>query len=61
MFTQGPRALARSEGGLSVELNVVRTIVELHGGRVVAASDGVGCGSVFTVTRCRCRRSPNAS
>lgn len=50
LFTQGPRALARSEGGLGVGLSVVRNIVELHGGRVSATSDGVGCGSVFSVS-----------
>ncbi|MDQ1833238.1 hybrid sensor histidine kinase/response regulator [Massilia scottii] len=50
LFTQGPRALARAEGGLGVGLNVVRNIVELHGGKVVGSSDGLGLGSVFTVT-----------
>ncbi|MDQ1813081.1 hybrid sensor histidine kinase/response regulator [Massilia sp. CCM 9210] len=50
LFTQGPRALARAEGGLGVGLNVVRNIVELHGGKVVGGSDGLGLGSVFTVT-----------
>ncbi|WP_229413637.1 hybrid sensor histidine kinase/response regulator [Massilia violaceinigra] len=50
LFTQGPRALARAEGGLGVGLNVVRNIVELHGGTVVGSSDGLGLGSVFTVT-----------
>ncbi|HEX8609925.1 MAG TPA: hybrid sensor histidine kinase/response regulator [Telluria sp.] len=49
LFTQGPRALARAEGGLGVGLNVVRNIVELHGGKVVGSSDGLGLGSVFTV------------
>ncbi|MEO7496401.1 MAG: ATP-binding protein [Massilia sp.] len=50
LFTQGPRELARAEGGLGVGLNVVRNIVGLHGGGVTAASDGLGCGSVFSVT-----------
>lgn len=49
LFTQGPRALARSEGGLGVGLNVVRNIVQLHGGTVSAVSDGSGSGSAFTV------------
>ncbi|CUI08972.1 hybrid sensor histidine kinase/response regulator [Massilia antarctica] len=49
LFTQGPRALARAEGGLGVGLNVVRNIVELHGGTVAGSSDGLGLGSVFTV------------
>jgi len=49
LFTQGPRSLARSEGGLGVGLNVVRNLVQMHGGTVHAYSDGVGLGSRFTV------------
>ncbi|MEO7494506.1 MAG: ATP-binding protein [Massilia sp.] len=50
LFTQGPRSLARSEGGLGVGLNVVRNLVGMHAGRVEAASDGIGAGSRFVVT-----------
>jgi CheY-like chemotaxis protein len=49
LFTQGPRSLARSEGGLGVGLNVVRNLVSMHGGTVVAESPGVGKGSAFMV------------
>jgi two-component system, sensor histidine kinase len=49
LFTQGPRSLARSEGGLGVGLNVVRNLVQMHGGSVHAHSDGVGQGSRFTL------------
>jgi len=49
LFTQGPRSLARSEGGLGVGLNVVRNLVGMHGGKVEAHSDGDGRGSRFTV------------
>jgi signal transduction histidine kinase/CheY-like chemotaxis protein len=49
LFTQGPRSLARSEGGLGVGLNVVRNVVEMHGGTVEASSPGLGHGSVFTL------------
>jgi two-component system, sensor histidine kinase len=49
LFTQGPRSLARSEGGLGVGLNVVRNVVEMHGGSVRAASAGLGGGSIFSV------------
>ncbi|MGZ3183820.1 MAG: hybrid sensor histidine kinase/response regulator [Telluria sp.] len=49
LFTQGPRTLARSEGGLGIGLNVVRNLVQMHGGQVDAYSPGPGHGSVFTV------------
>jgi CheY-like chemotaxis protein len=50
LFTQGPRTLARSEGGLGVGLNVVSNLVTMHGGDVQAHSDGLGQGSSFVVT-----------
>jgi signal transduction histidine kinase/CheY-like chemotaxis protein len=50
LFTQGPRTLARSEGGLGVGLHVVRNLVGMHGGQVDGYSAGVGMGSTFTVT-----------
>jgi signal transduction histidine kinase/ActR/RegA family two-component response regulator len=49
LFTQGPRSLARSEGGLGVGLNVVRNLVGMHAGTVTAESAGAGMGSRFTV------------
>jgi signal transduction histidine kinase/CheY-like chemotaxis protein len=49
LFTQGPRTLARAEGGLGVGLNVVRNIVHLHGGEVSALSNEVTGGTTFTV------------
>jgi signal transduction histidine kinase/ActR/RegA family two-component response regulator len=49
LFTQGPRSLARSEGGLGVGLSVVRDLVGMHGGTVEAWSAGLGQGSRFTV------------
>lgn len=50
LFTQGPRSLARSEGGLGIGLSIVRNIVQMHGGTVTASSAGIGKGSRFTVT-----------
>ena len=49
LFTQAPRTLDRSEGGLGIGLSMVRTLVELHGGSVRVHSEGLGRGSDFTV------------
>jgi len=49
LFTQAPRTLARSEGGLGIGLSMVRSLVEMHGGSVRVKSQGLGKGSEFTV------------
>lgn len=49
LFTQAERTPDRAQGGLGVGLALVRSLVALHGGRVVAASPGEGQGSTFTV------------
>ena len=48
-FTQARQTLDRSQGGLGIGLSLVSQIVKLHGGDVVARSDGLGHGAVFTV------------
>ncbi|WP_254320220.1 ATP-binding protein [Paraburkholderia sp. CNPSo 3272] len=40
----------RWRSGLGIGLSVVQNLVDMHGGGVTAASDGVGEGSRFTVT-----------
>ena len=49
LFAQADQSLDRSQGGLGIGLALVRKLVELHGGSVVARSDGVGKGSEFEV------------
>jgi CheY-like chemotaxis protein len=49
LFTQADRSLARRQGGLGIGLTLVRRLVDMHGGRVEAASDGPGHGSEFTI------------
>ena len=49
LFMQADQSLARSLGGLGIGLTLVRQLVEMHGGRVGAQSEGPGKGSEFTV------------
>ena len=49
LFVQGDKSLDRSESGLGIGLTLLRSLVELHNGRVEAHSDGPDRGSVFTV------------
>jgi signal transduction histidine kinase/ActR/RegA family two-component response regulator len=49
MFTQADRSLERSQAGLGVGLTLVKHLAELHGGSIVALSEGKGRGSKFVV------------
>ena len=50
MFTQIDRSLDRAQGGLGIGLSLVRSLMELHGGEVRAASAGERAGSTFTIS-----------
>ncbi len=49
LFVQGDRAADRAQGGLGIGLTLVKALTTLHGGTVIASSDGIRKGSVFTV------------
>lgn len=48
-FMQADASVTRPHGGLGLGLSIVRHIIELHGGKVHAWSEGPGHGSTFTV------------
>jgi CheY-like chemotaxis protein len=49
LFAQVDPSPTRSQGGLGIGLTLVKTLVEMHGGAVRAASAGAGRGSEFTI------------
>lgn len=48
-FVQAEEARGRAEGGLGIGLALVRDLIRMHDGDVQAYSEGLGCGSVFTL------------
>ena len=48
-FEQAERSITRQFGGLGLGLAISRAMVEMHGGRIEAQSDGPGKGATFRV------------
>jgi PAS domain S-box-containing protein len=49
LFAQVDESARKSQGGLGIGLSLVKSLVELHHGSVMARSDGLGLGSEFLV------------
>ncbi len=61
MFTQVDRSMRQAQGGLGIGLTLVRRLVEMHGGQVVAKSPGINQGSEFAVTLPLSRKAVEAA
>jgi PAS domain S-box-containing protein len=61
LFVQGERALDRAEGGLGIGLTLVKRLVMLHGGDIIARSEGRGRGSEFVIRLPALARKPARS
>lgn len=49
-FRQADGSTSRRHGGLGLGLAIADALAKMHGGRMDARSEGVGCGSTFTLT-----------
>jgi CheY-like chemotaxis protein len=48
-FAQERQALDRARGGLGLGLSIVRSLVDMHGGRITARSEGARAGAEFEI------------
>ncbi|SDR25722.1 PAS domain-containing hybrid sensor histidine kinase/response regulator [Paraburkholderia tuberum] len=50
LFAQEKEGQNFGEGGLGIGLTLCKSLVEMHGGSIVASSEGLGLGSTFTLS-----------
>ncbi|WP_233830363.1 PAS domain-containing hybrid sensor histidine kinase/response regulator [Paraburkholderia sp. ZP32-5] len=50
LFAQEKDSQGLSEGGLGIGLTLCKSLVEMHGGSIVASSEGLGLGATFTLS-----------
>jgi PAS domain S-box-containing protein len=61
LFVQANRKQDRSQGGMGIGLTLVRSLAEIHGGRVSAQSEGPGRGSEFVLRLPLCQDLPQGN
>jgi PAS domain S-box-containing protein len=50
LFAQEKEGQNSGESGLGIGLTLCKSLVEMHGGSILASSEGPGCGSTFTLS-----------
>ncbi|AJZ61067.1 sensory box protein [Paraburkholderia fungorum] len=50
LFVQEKSGQSLGEGGLGIGLTLCKSLIEMHGGSIIASSAGEGCGSSFTLS-----------